>query len=173
MNKQLKASAWWLLPISMLMLIPSKAAFVQQSGAVVIVGGEVQTPLSLRIEDLSTFEKFTHTTTERNGTEAIYTGVALVDVLYRAGVSLGGDLRGENLVKYLIAKARDGYEVLFSLPEIDPEFTNERILLVYELNGQPLPAGTGPFRLVVPQDKRSARWIRELVSLEVRFAPAN
>jgi DMSO/TMAO reductase YedYZ molybdopterin-dependent catalytic subunit len=67
-------------------------------------------------------------------------------------------------------RAADGYEVIFALPEIDPEFTAQTILLAYEVDGKPLPKGEGPFRLVVPNDKKHARWIREITTITVTFS---
>jgi hypothetical protein len=70
----------------------------------------------------------------------------------------------------MIVKAGDGYEVLFSLAEVDAEFSGRTILVADSVDGAPLPQGVGPFRLVIPDEKRPARWIRELKSIEIRFA---
>jgi len=107
---------------------------------------------------------------DRDGKEHVFKGVRLVDVLDSAGVTLGAKLRGENLAKYVLVKAADGYEVIFSLPEIDPEFTSQMVLLAYEVDGHPLAKGEGPFRMVVPSDKKQARWIRELTTIKVVFS---
>jgi hypothetical protein len=74
-----------------------------------------------------------------------------VDILDSAGVTLGSQLRGENLAKYVLIKATDGYQIIFSLPEIDPEFTRETILQAYRVDGNPLPKGEGPFRIIAPE----------------------
>lgn len=81
----------------------------------------------------------------------------LSEILESAGVTLGKNLRGKNLTKYVFVNAADGYEVIFSLPEIDPEFTDNVILLAYQVDGKSLAANEGPFRLVVPKDKKHAR----------------
>jgi DMSO/TMAO reductase YedYZ molybdopterin-dependent catalytic subunit len=107
---------------------------------------------------------------DRDGKEHTFKGVMLWTILGSAGVTLGKDLRGENLAKYALVKASDGYEVVFSLPEIDPEFSDKIILLAYEVDGKTLAATEGPFRLVVPQDKKQARWIRQLTSIQVIFS---
>ncbi|WP_332367659.1 hypothetical protein [Spirosoma telluris] len=67
-------------------------------------------------------------------------------------------------------KANDGYEVIFALAEIDPEFATRTIILADVVDGAPLPLGVGPYRVVVPGEKKPARWIREVKSIEVRFA---
>lgn len=134
------------------------------------VTGEVKTPLSLKSSDFQSLERAEVTAKDRDGKEHRYAGVPLTAILRKAGVTLGGELRGENLSKYMIAKAGDGYEVLFSLAEVDAEFSGRTILVADSVDGAPLPQGVGPFRLVIPDEKRPARWIRELKSIEIRFA---
>lgn len=129
------------------------------------VEGEVLKPLALTQDDLLKWK-----TTEVRGKEHVFKGVRLVDVLDSAGVTLGGKLKGKNLAKYVLVKAADGYEVIFSLAEIDPEFTSQTVLLAYEVDGHPLAKGEGPFRMVVPSDKKQARWIRELTTIKVVFS---
>ncbi|MBC8156259.1 MAG: molybdopterin-binding protein, partial [Bacteroidetes bacterium] len=80
------------------------------------------------------------------------------------------ELRGENLMKYVVVRAIDGYEVVFALPEIDPDYATRTILLVDQADGAPLPTGIGPYRIVVPGEKKPARWVREVKAIEVRFA---
>ncbi|WP_234734149.1 molybdopterin-dependent oxidoreductase [Tellurirhabdus bombi] len=134
------------------------------------VTGEVAKPLTLAAEAIRGLPHSEITAKDRDGKEHRYKGVPLVDILRLAGVSLGGDLRGENLAKYVLVKASDGYEVLFALPEIDPDFTVRTILLADAADGAPLPQGVGPYRLIVPDEKKPARWIRQVAAIEVRFA---
>jgi hypothetical protein len=46
--------------------------------------------------------------------------------------------------------------------------TDHVILLADTKDGQPLPPREGPFRIVVPGEKRPARWVRQVTALEVR-----
>jgi DMSO/TMAO reductase YedYZ molybdopterin-dependent catalytic subunit len=134
------------------------------------VTGEVTKPLNLTAEAIKALPHSEITAKDRDAKEHRYRGVPLFDILRLAGVSLGSDLRGKNLAKYVLVKASDGYEVLFALPEIDPEFANRTILLADAADGAPLPQGIGPYRLVVPDEKKPARWIRQVTAIEVRFA---
>ncbi len=134
------------------------------------VEGEVVRPLKWTKDDLLKLKPAEAKVKDREGKEHTYKGVRLADVLDSAGVTLGGNLRGENLTKYLLVQAADGYEVIFSLPEIDPEFTNQIIVLAYEVDGASLRKVEGPFRLVVPHDKKQARWVREIRSIKVLFS---
>ncbi len=96
---------------------------------------------------------------------ARYRGVALTSVLGLAGPAFGQPLRGPLLVAHLRVEAADGYRVAFSLPELDPRTGSTEALLAYELDGQPLNPELGPFRLVVPTDRRGARWVRQVTRL--------
>ena len=131
------------------------------------VEGEVIKPLKLTLEDLLQLKQTEVKAKGKNGEEHTFTGVRLFDILDSAGVTLGKELRGKNLAKYVLIKAADGFEVIFTLPEIDPEYTDQTILLAYLVDGKPLPKGEGPFRIVAPNDKRQARWIRELNTIKV------
>jgi len=106
-------------------------------------------------------------TTANNGIATTYEGVWLAEVLKKAGAPLGGGMRGPALSSYVVASASDGYQVVFSLAEVDPDMTDEEFLLADKANGKPLFGENGSFRLVVPKDKRGARSIRMLTSLDV------
>ena len=137
---------------------------------VLSISGEVTKPLTLQAADLKAMPHTDVTGKDRDGKEHTYSGIPLVALLKQAGATVGGELRGENLSKYVIVKAIDGYEVLFALPELDPEFATRTIILADSVDGAPLPSGVGPYRVVVPDEKKPARWIREVKSIEVRFA---
>jgi len=76
-------------------------------------------------------------------------------------------MRAPALSTYVLASASDGYQVVFSLAELDPEMTDGKFLLADRANGKPLFGETGSFRLVIPTDKHGARSIRMLTSLNV------
>ena len=94
----------------------------------------------------------------------------LIENLRLAGVPSGEGLRGKNLSLYLVAEATDGYRAVFALPELDPAFTNQVILLADHKNGNSLSTTEGPLRIFIPDEKRQARWVRQVISLTVRRA---
>jgi len=94
-------------------------------------------------------------------------GVLVGEILKRAGVPLGTELRGNAIASYVVASATDGYQVVFSLAELDPGFTSNDIIVADTLDGKPLFAYQGPLRIVAPKDSRAARSIRMLQRLEV------
>ena len=130
------------------------------------VTGAVQQPLTLTADDLAKMPRAS-VKTMNNGMETVYEGVWLHEVLKRAGVPQGPALRGKALAGYVLAEAQDGYQVVFSLGELDPAFIDNEILLADTANGKPLFGAQGRFRLVVPKDKPGARSVRMLTKLEV------
>jgi hypothetical protein len=99
-----------------------------------------------------------------------YSGVRLADLLSKMGAPLGDELRGEALANYIVATGADGYQVVLALGEVDPAFHPGEVVVADAMNGKPLDAHSGPFKLVVTEDKRPARSVRNLVSLELKAA---
>jgi len=138
----------------------------QDSQPTLQVTGAVKQALTLSADDLAKMPRATVKTTS-GGMETVYDGVWLHEVLKKAGVPLGSELRGKALSSYVIAEAQDGYQVVFSLGELDPSFIDNEILLADTANGKPLFGPLGRFRLVVPKDKPGARSVRMLTKIEV------
>jgi DMSO/TMAO reductase YedYZ molybdopterin-dependent catalytic subunit len=138
----------------------------QDSQPTLQITGAVKQALTLTADDLAKMPRATVKTTS-GGMETVYDGVWLHEVLKKAGVPQGGELRGKALSSYVIAEAQDGYQVVFSLGELDPSFIDNEILLADTANGKPLFGPLGRFRLVVPKDKPGARSVRMLTKIEV------
>jgi DMSO/TMAO reductase YedYZ molybdopterin-dependent catalytic subunit len=136
------------------------------------VVGEVQTQLSLTREDLLHMPRKTLKVMNPHDNKAeTYEGVLLAELLKRAGVPQGSQLRGAAMATYVQADASDGYRVIFSLAELDADFEDSEVIVADTMNGTPLDDKTGPFRRVAPHDKRPARWIKMLQSLTVVRIP--
>ena len=149
---------------------PAQRASPPASADSIRVGGEVKHPLALTTGDLAALpHRSLSATDEKNGTE-VYQGVPVVELLRRAGAPLGKDLRGPKMRLYVLVKARDGYAAVFALPEFDAGFTDRVILLADRRDGHPLDAVEGPLRLVVPDEKRRARWVRQVIDIQVLWA---
>lgn len=134
------------------------------------ISGEITKPLTLSATDLAKMKHITAILKDHDGKAYSYKGVAIQDILGLAGVTTGKQLRGKNLGKYLLVKCADNYQVVFSLAELDSSFTDRVVILADELEGKPLPAGKGPFRLVVPGEKKPARSCFQVLEFVVRFA---
>jgi DMSO/TMAO reductase YedYZ molybdopterin-dependent catalytic subunit len=147
-------------------LLASGLLLAQDAPPTLQVTGAVKQELTLTADDLAKMPRAS-VRTMNNGMETVYDGVWLHEVLKRAGVPQGGELRGKALAGYVLAQASDGYQVVFSLGELDPAFIDNEILLADTANGKPLFGAQGRFRLVVPKDKPGARSVRMLTKLEV------
>jgi len=117
--------------------------------------------------NLAELTRHTVVTADR-GLRTTFQGVALRDVLGKAGVALGEALRGKALSRVIIASAPDGYQVTYAIAEIDAAFTDQIVLVADTRDGRPLLPDTGPLQIIVPNDKRPARWVRQVSKLEVR-----
>ena len=102
-----------------------------------------------------------------HGKTVRFKGVPLRLVLEKAGVTFGDSLRGKRLSTCVLVEAADGYRVVIALPELDPGFTDRVILLADRADDHPLDSKEGPFRIIVPGEKRMARWVRQVTTLTV------
>ena len=106
-------------------------------------------------------------TTSTSGEPATFEGVALKAVLEKAGIKFGETLKGTRLASCMLVEAADGYRVVIALPELDPAFTDKQILLAFLKDGKPLNDKEGPYRIVIPAEKRMARWVRQVTGLKI------
>ncbi len=167
-----------LVPLALLLSVPVIARSQQKtdipppaSPATAItqvqVTGEVARPSTFSAEDLAKLPRQTVKAKAHDGAESQYEGVALVEILTKAGVPFGKDLRGKAMVLYVVAEASDGYRAVFALPELDPTYSDRMILLADHRDGKPLSAKEGPLQIVVPGEKKHARWVRQVIRLRV------
>jgi DMSO/TMAO reductase YedYZ molybdopterin-dependent catalytic subunit len=131
------------------------------------VTGDVPTPLALSASDLAAMPREHAEVTEQDGVKTTYEGVALQEILKKAGIPFGRQMRGKALAGYVLAEAKDGYAVAFSLGELDPDLGGTRVIVADKRDGKPLFEYQGPVRLVIPADKEGARSVRMLEKLEV------
>jgi DMSO/TMAO reductase YedYZ molybdopterin-dependent catalytic subunit len=121
----------------------------------ITVDGDIDNPIELTASDLQSMPRIKVPSHDRDG-DATFEGVRLSDIVKRAKPRLGEKpMRGT-----LLVKGADGYQVVFSLVEIDPDFNDNTIILADQRNGKPLPDPQGPFQIIAPNDKIHARWVR-------------
>ena len=140
------------------------------SGALVVVVDSSK-PLTLKPADLQTMPRTSITVKQPDGRGLTHEGVLVAELLKRVGAPLGKALRGDAMATYVVATATDGYRVVFSLAELDPEFTGSEVMVVDRTNGQPLLPDQGPIRIVAPKDLAGARSIRMLERIEIVRLP--
>jgi DMSO/TMAO reductase YedYZ molybdopterin-dependent catalytic subunit len=139
----------------------------QDADAKLTIAGDVTNPLTLTKADLAKLPRTSVTVKGEGDEETTYEGVLLYEILKQAGAPVGKQLMGKALATYVLAEARDGYQVVYALPEFDPSFTDNKIIVADTVNGKPLFQYQGPFRLVVPAEKKGARSIRMLEKITV------
>jgi len=144
--------------------------FQQLKAQTIHVEGEVTKKLELTKADLAKMKRTSATLKDKDGKEHIYSGVAVAEILHQAGVTTGPQLRGGNLSKFLLVTCADGYSVVFSLAELDDAFTDRVVILADEADGQALPLNRGPWRIVVPGEKKPARSCYRVTSFTIGFA---
>jgi DMSO/TMAO reductase YedYZ molybdopterin-dependent catalytic subunit len=131
------------------------------------IEGLVSNPFNLTVSELQalpsssidvTLDSSTHQDEEGTFT---YTGVTLWSILESADVS-------ENASSVYV-QAIDGYGTTLRLSDVQQDSS---ILLVYEKDGQPLAplaeGGEGPIRLIIGSDQYAQRWVKSVVTLQVR-----
>jgi DMSO/TMAO reductase YedYZ molybdopterin-dependent catalytic subunit len=148
----------------------SLSVAAQKKDALLKVSGEVSTPLELTASDIAAMPHITVVANDRSGNPHHYRGVTMEYVLSKAGVTLGKQLRGENLTKYVLARCADGYEVVYSLAELDSSFVFHVPIIADTADGKPLAEAKGPLRVIVPDEKKPARSCFQLTALTVRYA---
>jgi DMSO/TMAO reductase YedYZ molybdopterin-dependent catalytic subunit len=156
--------------IGFLAYLTPNALKAQTKQATVKISGEVTAPLTIGEADLQKFEQTKVVRKDRDGNDHTYSGVVLATLLQKAGATLGKDLRGENLTKYVLIDAADGYQVVFALAELDKDFTDRTIILADQMDGKPLPVADGPFRIIVQDEKKPARCMKQVTAMRVMFA---
>ncbi|HYR77307.1 MAG TPA: molybdopterin-dependent oxidoreductase [Pyrinomonadaceae bacterium] len=162
---------WILCGLAISISAQKVAAPPAASDVLLTVSGEVPTPLKLTRADLDKFVRQRVRAKDHDGKEYDYEGVALGDILQKAGVKFGDALRGKALATYLLVEATDGYQAVYALPELDPPTTDRLILLADRQDGAAFPANVGPLKIIARGDKTHARWVRQVKSLTIVQAP--
>lgn len=142
------------------------AAPAAQSSRLTISGENGKT-LVLSREDVAALpHKTVVAFNEHRNAKETYSGVPLSTLLAKVGVPQGDQVRGGLFMTGVVAEGTDGYKVLYSLAEIDPAIHVGDVIVADTLDGQKLGAD-GAFKLVSTEDRRPARWVRNLTAISV------
>jgi hypothetical protein len=145
------------------------AAVVSAAGSIAVAGEDGKI---VRFDQASLARLPQHSVrAEAHGNVVECTGANLIDVLGAVGAASGEALRGKNLALYVRISAADGYRAVFALAELDPGFRGDVPIITASCDGKALEAKDGPFRLIVPGEKRPARWVRQVTAIDVLRAP--
>jgi hypothetical protein len=137
--------------------------------ATITVTGIGSKSVTLSVSDLSNLPHQTVKATDQ-GTPATFEGVLLRDVLAEVDLPLGEKFHSTGASYYVVVEAKDGYRAVFAWAEIDSTFMNKSVYVVTKRDGRPISDKDGPLQLVVPGEKRNARWVRQVTALRIRQA---
>jgi len=141
-----------------LILLSFYGIAMAQSNFRLKVSGEVAQPLELSLSDLLKMSRREAIMKDKEGNLHTFTGVPLIEILGKAGVPSGKALHGaENFSKYVLIKCSDGYQVLFSLAELDPSIQDKNVIIADNIDGKSLVEGKGPLRIIAEGEKKPAR----------------
>jgi hypothetical protein len=137
--------------------------------ATITVIGINGTTATLSASDLSKLPQQTVKVPDHE-TPASFEGVLLTDVLAKVGLPLGEKFHNSGASYYVVVEGQDGYRAVFAWAEVDSTFMDKSVYVVTSRDGKPLSGNDGPFELVVPGEKRSARWVRQVTAVRIRQA---
>ena len=146
------------------------------AAGMIAITGAVVTPLELTVDDLRAYPAETADVTYEAMGESedhAFTGTPLIGLIEAAGLDAPEDARNPLLTHYVVITATDGYRVVLSGGELDPNFGNAPILLAWEQDGGALTGEDAPARLVVPGDGRGGRYVSSVISIEVVALPSS
>jgi len=132
----------------------------------VLVDGLVRQPHPWTLAELKALTPASAEVTYQTGhgeDHARFTGVPLWTLLGEAKLA---DETGKmpGLRHAVMVSGRDGYSVMLSFGEFDPEFEGKAVLLAWQRDGKDLET----LQLVVPGDKRGGRYVHDVVRIEVK-----
>jgi len=109
---------------------------------------------------------------DAQGNVIVYHGLSLLEVLEKNGLETR-TMAGERKVApaVVVATARDGYTVVFSVGELLMHRGDPKVYLVSESAAGPLPENEGPVRLMVYGDR--VRSAYGLARIELRYLAEN
>jgi hypothetical protein len=108
-----------------------------------------------------------HLKVRDNGKFSVYAGVLLKDLLESTGLDFSDECQDSMLASYVAVEAVDANHVLFALAELDRTLTDKRVLLADSKDRKPMSPPEGPFRIIVSDEKRPVRWVRQVWAVYV------
>lgn len=124
--------------LTFVLVLVSALTPAQQLATLRISGTGIQS-IELSAKDIAQMPRLSLDTPEpHHGEMQHYEGVRLSDLLAKAGVPLGDKLRGRAMAMYVLTQASDGYAVVYSVAEVDPATTDNRIIVADRMTGKQL-----------------------------------
>ena len=146
-------------------LLTTSWCLAQSGGSLTISGSDLK-PLVLTAAEIASMEHET-VTYHDTGKAVVYQGVPVESIFKKAGVPLNTPHGGKMVHLCVLATGKDGYQVVYALAEFDSTIVSARPIIADQAEGKTLGEKVGPFRMVMPEEKKGARCIRMLEKLEL------
>lgn len=102
----------------------------------------------------------------RGGIPETYSGPLLSDVLEKIGLKATRATQALILHSVIIATGMDHYYVLYSAAEVEPTFSNSKVIVAVMKNGLPNTEGAN-IELINTDGAKPARWVHGLMGISV------
>lgn len=99
--------------------------------------------------------------------DEIYEGVPVAEFLKATTPGSSLTPKVSRNITVLVFGATDNFHVVLTACDVDPTCHNGNVIIADTLNNQPLTTD-GAFKLIISEDKKPARWARNLNSLTVK-----
>jgi hypothetical protein len=146
---------------------PAKPSAPLSTGLVVTVDGKATKFTVPELQALPQTTVKVHNA--HTNTDETYMGVALGDVLAKAGFAVGQATHQTMLRSYLKIEGTDKYWVLYSVTEVEGSEHAGDVIVATSMDGKGLGAD-GAFKLVSTEDKKPQRWVRNLTAIALKTA---
>ena len=126
---------------------------------------------TLTVADLAKLPQVTvHVHNAHRNADENYTGPLVSDVLALAGLTPTHENEAVILHTYVVATATDHYSVVYSAAEMEPAFSNSKVIVAISKAGAPNSEG-GDIQLINTDGAKPVRWIHGLTTLTVTTLP--
>jgi hypothetical protein len=151
------------------MQMPAKPPVPPSTSLTLINGATTKT---LTIADLAKLPQVTvHVHNAHRNADEDYTGPLVSDVLALAGLAPTHENEAVILRSYVVALATDHYSVVYSAAEMEPAFSNSKVIVaITKASGGSNMEGGG-IQLINTDGAKPARWIHGLTTLTVTTLP--
>lgn len=132
------------------------------------ITGEIPHPLQMDAQALAALPAKQVIVKDRAGHPVTYRGPLLRDVLAKAGLVIGNDpSHGHRAPLCVLVIASDGYRSVLSLSELDASLRDRPIILASQRDDRKLDSKEGPLRLIVADESKPERWIRQVSAIKI------
>ncbi|MBL7952622.1 MAG: hypothetical protein JNM62_12985 [Flavobacteriales bacterium] len=119
------------------------------------------------LERMRSLPQHTATVTSKDGETHHYRGALLQRVLSDACPSIAAMDKHARTRAAVKVTASDDFTAVLGAMELDSTFKARPVLLAWERDGAPLDGHFGPFQLIVPEDLRHSRNVRNVSRVEL------